>query len=452
MRRARVAAALFALVVLGVFGYLTWISGRDQRGPLRLSGTIEAEEVRVAPELGGRVQELLVAKGEEVKAGQVLFRLDPTLLQAQLDQARAARDAAQAQVDLAQARLELARLQYEQVRRQARLAEAPNRLQAWTQQPPADFTLPGWYFTKEERIRAAQKEVDAAAQALEQEKANLQQLLESTGGQQLLEVEARLAEARARYELAKALLDRAKQAKDNQALQDYAQKLFDEALNALESAQTEYDRLLTTQAARDVLEARARVIVAQERYDAALERLYSLQTGDQAPEVRLARAQLREAETALAQAKAALAQAEAQVQYLETQLERLTVTAPVDGVVLSLDARVGEVVQPGVPVLTIGDLARLTLRVYVPETRLNQVRLGQVVDLTVDAYPGRVFPAKVVYISDRAEFTPRNVQTPEERKATVFAVELEIQDPTGRLKPGMPADVVFPEVPAGSSG
>lgn len=443
MNRRRVLAVLVVLVVLAVTGYLAWVSGGTTNGPLILSGTIEADEVRVGPELTGRIVEIRVAKGDAVQAGDVLFRLDDTLLRAQLDQARAVLDEARTQQALAEAQYNVAKLQYEQVLRQARLTEAQTRTQPWTTKRPNDFNLPMWYFTKAERLQAAQAEVDEACKAYQDELANLQDLQKTIGGQAFVEVETRLAQARAQYENTKALLDLAKAAQDKTQLQDYAQKLFDEALNALQSAQTEYDRLLTTQAAKDILEARARVAVARERCDAAQERLYALQTGEDAIEVQLAKAQMDQAQKALDQAKAAVARAEAQVRYLEAQLEKLTVTAPIDGVVLALDAKAGEVVQAGAAVLILGDLAHLTIRVYVPEDRLGDVRLGQMADLTVDAFPGQVFPAKVVYISDKAEYTPQNVQTQERRKATVFAVELEILDTTGRLKPGMPADVTF---------
>ncbi len=445
MNRRRALALAFVVILAGVLGYLIWISETGETGPLVLSGTIEAREVLIAPELGGRVAEVLVEKGDEVQAGQVLFRLDDTLIRAQLQQARAALEAAQAQQNLAETNLRLAELEYERTLRDVHLAYAPQRLQSWSQNPPGEFTLPLWYFTQEERIAAAQAEVEAARKALEAEKADLENLLKTTTASDLVTVEERLARARERFLLAETLLEQARKARDNEALEEYAQNLYDEALNELEAAQTEYERLLTTQAAQDVLEARARVVVAQERYDAARDHLYRLQAGDHALELRLAQARLEQARRALEQARAAVAQAEAQVRYLEAQMEKLTVRAPLDGIVLARNVEAGEVVQAGAPVLTLGDLGHLTIRVYVPVEDLGRVHLGDVARLSVDAYPGETFVARVVHISDRAEYTPQNVQTPERRKSMVFAVELRIEDPAGRLKPGMPADVTFEE-------
>ncbi len=441
--RPRILALLFVLVVLGVTGYLWWVSLPQEGGPLTASGTIEVEEVLVASELSGRVAEVLVAKGDKVQAGQVLFRLDDTLIQAQRKQTQAALEAARSQLALAEARLKTAQLQYEQALQQAHMAEAPIRLETWTRRPPNEFDLPGWYFTQEEMLEAAQKEVDEARAALEREQENLDRLLKSVAGQEFVDVEQRLAQARLRFQLADALLQKARRAQDGQKLEDYAQSLYDEALNALQAAQTEYDRLLTTQAAQDILEARSRVRVAQERYDAALDRLYALQTGEQSLTVRLAQAQVEQARRAVEQAQAAVAQAEAQLHFIETQLDKLEVRAPVNGVVTALDIRPGEVVQAAAPVITVGDLSRLTIRVYVPEDQLGRVRLGDRARVTVDAFPGETFTATVIFIAQEAEYTPQNVQTAERRKTTVFAVELEIQDPSGRLKPGMPADVTF---------
>ncbi|HLO29209.1 MAG TPA: efflux RND transporter periplasmic adaptor subunit, partial [Anaerolineales bacterium] len=103
----------------------------------------------------------------------------------------------------------------------------------------------------------------------------------------------------------------------------------------------------------------------------------------------------------------------------------------------------GETVNSGYVVLTIGQLRDLTITVYVPENRLGEVSIGETANVSVDSYPNEKFNARVVYISNQAEFTPRNVQTAEGRKTTVFAVKLKLLDMSGKLKPGMPSDVTF---------
>ncbi len=144
------------------------------------------------------------------------------------------------------------------------------------------------------------------------------------------------------------------------------------------------------------------------------------------------------------QLEAAVAQAQAAAGLAQLNLDRATLLAPAAGVVMRRLAEPGTLVSPGAAVATLANLDDLWLRVYVPENQLNMVKLGMNVSVSVDAYPDRTFKAGVVQISDRAEFTPRNVQTKQERAATVYAVKLQFREGLGgELKPGMPADVTF---------
>ncbi|HHW13811.1 MAG TPA: HlyD family efflux transporter periplasmic adaptor subunit [Firmicutes bacterium] len=144
------------------------------------------------------------------------------------------------------------------------------------------------------------------------------------------------------------------------------------------------------------------------------------------------------------QLEAAVAQAQAAVELARFNLDRTEVKAPVGGVVVRRLIEPGALVAPGATLVTLADLDDLWLKVYVPENQLNQVKLGMRVGVQVDAYPHRQFMAQVVQINDRAEFTPRNVQTKKERATTVYAVKLRLLEGlAGELKPGMPADVTF---------
>ena len=133
----------------------------------------------------------------------------------------------------------------------------------------------------------------------------------------------------------------------------------------------------------------------------------------------------------------------AERQLLEVQLERLTLRAPLGGVVLKRLVRQGEVVAAGAPVLTVARLDELTLTVYVPEAELGRVAVGQAVEARADAFPDRAFAGQVQAISSRAEFTPRNVQTARDRRKLVFAVKVRLPNPSGELKPGLPVDATF---------
>jgi HlyD family secretion protein len=114
-----------------------------------------------------------------------------------------------------------------------------------------------------------------------------------------------------------------------------------------------------------------------------------------------------------------------------------------DGVILTRNVESGEFVQPGAVALAMADLNNMTITVYVPEDRYGQITLGQQADVSVDSFPGEVFTAKVIHVADQAEFTPRNVQTVEGRSSTVYAIKLKVTDSDGKLKIGMPADVIF---------
>jgi multidrug resistance efflux pump len=131
---------------------------------------------------------------------------------------------------------------------------------------------------------------------------------------------------------------------------------------------------------------------------------------------------------------------------LEVQVEKLTLEAPITGLVLARPVHVGEVALPGAPLMTLADLARVTLTIYVPVDQLGQVQIGQPVSVTVDAYPDRTFGGTVTFVASEAEFTPKNVQTREERVNMVFAVKVELPNPDHALKPGMPADAVLGDV------
>ena len=229
----------------------------------------------------------------------------------------------------------------------------------------------------------------------------------------------------------------------DQSLRDSAQQAYDDASSELTNAQTAYDDAVTTSGAEDVLTARADLSVGQERYDMAQDRLHALQTGYLSPKVVAAQKGLDQAQSAAEQSRSAIQQAESNLKLIDTQIAKLTITAPTDGMILTRAVEPGEVVMPGSGLLTMARMSDLTITVYIPEDRYGEISIGQTADVTVDSFPGENFTATVMYISDKAEFTPRNVQTAEGRKTTVFAVKLMLGDTGGKLPPGMPADVLF---------
>jgi HlyD family secretion protein len=138
------------------------------------------------------------------------------------------------------------------------------------------------------------------------------------------------------------------------------------------------------------------------------------------------------------------AQAEAQLAEQQSHVADFSVKSPIDGRVLTRTVERGERVEAGTPLFTLVDLDRLYVKIYVPEPSIGKVALGQEARVYVDAYPGRAFPARVSRVAQEAEFTPKNVETREERVKLVFAVEVQLhENPDGVLKPGMPADALI---------
>ena len=130
-------------------------------------------------------------------------------------------------------------------------------------------------------------------------------------------------------------------------------------------------------------------------------------------------------------------------QNLEMSKIRLGYTvlrAPFNGVVLTRQAELGEVISPGTPIITLADLDHIWLRVYLPETDLGKVRWGQDVEVRADTYPGKTYRGHVSVIASDAEFTPKSVQTEQERVTLVYRIKVDVDNPNYELKPGMPAD------------
>lgn len=142
-------------------------------------------------------------------------------------------------------------------------------------------------------------------------------------------------------------------------------------------------------------------------------------------------------------AKARQAQAEAAVKLAEVQLGYATITAPADGTVVNVVGNAGQNATPGRTILTMTDPADLFVRVFVSETRVGQVSVGQQVTVTTDSSTS-TFTGTVSFVSDQAEFTPNNIDTAEQRTKLVFAVRIRLDDSSGTLKSGMPVDVALP--------
>jgi HlyD family secretion protein len=285
------------------------------------SGTIEAIQVEVAAEVGGRLVEVPATEGALVHSGDVVARIDPAEYELQRDGARADRDQARAQVDLLVAG------------------------------------------ARSEDIEAARAGVRSAQAAFDLAEANLRRI----------------------------------------------------------------ETLVSSGAAtpRQGDEARTDAEQAGAGLAAAQEALAKMLRGSREEEVRAAQARLDQATAALDLAERALADC--------------TVTAPIDGVITTRIREVGEFAAVGAPVVTISKLDEVWLSIYVPEARLAQVKIGAPAYVKVDGDP-TTYEGTVAFISPEAEFTPRDVQTPDERAKLVYRVKIALPNPERVFKPGMPAD------------
>lgn len=269
------------------------------------------------------------------------------------------------------------------------------------------------------RLQAEEENQAALARRLAAADRNLA-LVDSQVGRQVAQAEAGLRQARARAERARTTAAQA--ARDAERARELVDKRF------LSEQAAEAAALKAAAERRALEEAEAGVDHAREQLELA----------------RLGRQQvpvLRAERDALARQAA---QAEARAIEQRGFVQDFEVRSPLAGVVLTRNVESGERVGIGTPLFSLVDLNRLYLKIYVPEPDIGKIALGQEARIYVDAYPGRAFPARVSKVASQAEFTPKNVETREERVKLVFAVELSIQEnPGGVLKPGMPADGVI---------
>jgi HlyD family secretion protein len=307
-------------------------------GPIRASGYVEATEVRVAPEVGGRVLEIKVDEGDRVSAGALLVRLDTSDADLVVRRVEAERAQAQAQLRLLQA---------------GARPEDVRQARAQADSARSDVT-------------AAESELHAAAEDV----ARFEALLASKAG---------------------------------------SRKQRDDAVTR-----------------RDV--AAARVSAAKDRARAATEAVARLNAGARREE--------------LAAAQARIEAVDAQLAALRKNISDASLMAPVGGTVTSRLVDAGEIVNARTPVLVITDLDRAWANVYVDEPVVPRLTIGQSIPLVTDA--GQRLEGRITFISPKAEFTPRNVQTAEERTKLVFRIKVTTDNRQGILKSGMPVEAEIP--------
>ncbi|MCU0538397.1 MAG: efflux RND transporter periplasmic adaptor subunit [Desulfobacterales bacterium] len=383
--KKRLILVAFVLLVAAVGALVLWGQRARRAAERYYSGTIEATQARLSFQVSGRVQAVPADEGRWVQPGEVMAILEREEFDAQLEQARAALRRAEEAVKQAEVALQVGR-----------------------------------------RVLPAEVErAEAAVKALEAQR------LQAEKGFRIQEVErARLA-----VEAARATLDNARREKErNEALFRkgvVAERTRDNADLAFQTALREHGRAL--EAYRLAQEGSR-----PEEIDTARSRLEEGQAALRLARSNLQRLQAFEQEVESARAQAAAARAA--LHLAEIQRNRTELRAPFAGIVLSRSLEPGEVVSPGREVLSIADLSTVDLKIFVSETEIGRVVPGQAVEVRIDTFPDRVYPGHVAYISPQAEFTPRIIQTPQERVKLVYLVKITVANPNLELKPGMPAD------------
>jgi HlyD family secretion protein len=180
--------------------------------------------------------------------------------------------------------------------------------------------------------------------------------------------------------------------------------------------------------------------ITKKQYDDAETRYTIAEAQQKSAEQNLQKLQRFARPEELAAARARCNQATATADLIHKQFTDACIVAPVGGIITHKPVEEGELISMGTSIATISRLEQLHLVIYLNELELGKIKLGASTDVVIDSHPEKNFPAKVIYISPIAEFTPKNVQTKEDRTKLVFAVKLDVENPEGILKPGMPAD------------
>jgi HlyD family secretion protein len=378
--KRKLLAAGLALVLVGLAG--GWYFWPfDGHHVLRLNGIVEIQEVRLGSKVGGRVAKLLVTEGQEVSPGQDLVVFEIPELENQRAQLQAALAAARAD--------------------ELKAINGPRPEEKWAAEQAMKSMWSrylrfkhGW---REEEKRQAASELETARAELTRATKDLERIakLQQVNSATQADLEAALA-AR------------------------------DKAKGQTDSALAKHEMLQTGSRPEDVSEAYAEWKKARANYE-------------------LLKKGTREEEKALARAR--VAEAEAKLKEVETNIKEGVVSVPKElgkAIVEVISVRPGDLVLPNTPILRVLRVEDLWVKVFIPETQLGLVPLGKPVEVTIDAFPNRRFHGVVVQKATISEFTPRNVQSPDERRYQVFGLKIRVDDPQGAFNAGMAAEVTIP--------
>lgn len=389
MKARKIVAPLILLIIAAaVIYYFYFIDTRSDTSELTTSGHIEITEVDLSFRLPGHVNRLHVEEGNKVKKGDTLAELNKEVLKARRDQAIA-------KVKELEARRESMRLAIK---------------------------------IKEAVLEAEVSRAKAGVSAAE---ARYRSLKSGSRAEEIAEAAAAVEKAKTEYKNRQDDFLRMKQLYENKLI----------AASQYEASRTAAN---VAKAAVEAAEERYKLVKAGPREEMILEGEANL-SGSGAT-LKVAEAGRQEVEKMRLDLKALNAQweqARSLLAVAEDDFEECCLFAPFDGFVTVKDIEEGEYVQPGTPVITLARLDHVWVKTYVPETQMGRVQLGQAADVYTDSFPGKAYVGTVTYISPEAEFTPKNVQTKEERVKLVYRIKVSLENPNQELKAGMPVDVIL---------
>jgi HlyD family secretion protein len=378
------------LIAAGIGVYM-WRTGQfaGPHNSIQVSGNLELTLVDISFKTAGRMVELNVREGDPVKKGQVIARLDA----AQLEQQKIRDIAAIASAQSA----------YDQLRTTIEFQQA---------------TIDSDISTRRAEVAQAQ--------------AHLDELNAGSRTEEVQQADSSVNEARAQVDLARSDWDRAQTLYKDQDIStsqyDQARTKFNAAAAVLAQAQQRAAMVKEGPRKEEIAGARAQLARAQAAVGTA----------------EANRIELRRKQEELVARRAEIDRARAQVGITDAQLNDTTITSPIDGVVLVKSAEPGEVIAAGTTIVRIGDVDHPWLRAYVGETDLGRVKLGAKARVTTDSYPGKIYNGVVSFIASEAEFTPKQIQTKEERVKLVYRIKIDVENPNRELKNNMPADAEIP--------
>jgi HlyD family secretion protein len=377
---------ILLIAVAGTGAYL-WRSGYFDKNGNRIlvSGNLELTQVDLSFKTAGKMTELSVKEGDWVKKGDTIARLDSAQLQQQL------------------------------LRDQAAVINSESSYQQ------LQTTI---------EYQKATLESDIAVKRAEQNEAQakLDELLAGSRTQEIQQAQAGVADAKAQNDQARQDWDRAQTLYKNEdisrAQYDQARARFDSTSALLRQSQEKLALVQEGPRKEEIEGARAAVVRAQ----AAVRNSEAT------------RLELQRKQQELESRRADIERARAQVGITKTQIDDTILIAPIDGVVQVKSAEAGEVLAAGTTVVTIGDLDHPWLRAYINETDLPRIQLNQEAKLSVDGFPGKTYPGRISFISPKEEFTPKQIQTKEERVKLVYRIKIDVDNKAHELKNNMPVD------------